>query len=504
MLVLMMVIPMMVALPMFTGGGMLRLRAMRGMRLPAGGRCVRRHRRMHVRYRLLRCGLVLRRCSGMVPPDLALVRGRRGVLLPIVPMRLRICLGPARSARMRCQRRVRRVLPRCMSAVEPLDMLLPHPVVPARRLLLLPALPVGLVPTLLLVALVLYLLPFGLTTLLILLRLPVVLGARLILLLALRCALPILLALVRLTATVLLPLTSCLIAVVAIVEPGWGALFAALPPLIVALRRRAPALLLGLPMGRLSRRCTLAIVTARGVAGAHAFQVRPPTIPVARRNPPPIAMPRGGIERSAPRIVSRRPLSLAPRIGTRQHPAPRTIDRDQIAARIGIAVIGAAYVIRGVGAGLVIIIAIAAIHRLGEGIVAVASLPCPGFDPAIGLKIIIGRRIADHLVERIGAVDIGVIVAPGSLPDRYRRRRRHSACGRRNPDRRGRRIGQRFRGRKRCQRVGFFRRSGRRERRRPVSGLRRMRIARRERQRRRDTAHHPRSVSDPVHRIRPP
>ena len=196
-------------------------------------------------------------------------------------------------------------------------------------------------------------------------------------------------------------------------------MLAAAVPLIIPLRGDAPLLLFALPMRGLARGRLPAIGIARLRRGARARDFGAALIPLPCRDATPIAVARGGVECPGPRIIAGRGRAFA-RCPLRIERAPGAIvDDHQIAAGIGIAVIGIADVIRVIVTRLVIIIAIAAIDRLGEGVVSVAGLPRPGLDPAIVIEIIVGRRVPDHLIERIRPVDIGVIAAAGwSMLDR--------------------------------------------------------------------------------------
>jgi hypothetical protein len=168
------------------------------------------------------------------------------------------------------------------------------------------------------------------------------------------------------------------------------------------------------------------------------------TIPLRRRHASMAPLARCPIERSGAGIITRRGDTLGTRLLQREQAAAAAIDRNQRAVGIGIAVIGIADIIRIIVAGLVIIGAIAAIDRFGEGFVAVAALPCPGLDAIVIIEGIIGRSLADHLVEGRGAIGIGVIGAARRSGYRNRARGRQRTCGRRIRDRCGGRIAHRY------------------------------------------------------------
>jgi hypothetical protein len=389
-----MLVRLMAAIPMIARRRMLRgmcqsgmgLR-MRWLRMGLSG-LMRWCRRVSSRRML--CRLVLRRRGGIVPVCRVPSRSRCRVLRSILALRRRLSRGFGCMLMMlvmplglgvlgwRSIMLWRRLVLRCRLVV-PGCRVLPLGTIVA---LLLLAMLLRLLLTLLLLVLVLLalLLLLVLAALLILLCLPVVLRTRLILL-------P---ELVRL-ALIVRPLLLLALRLIAIVELGRRALCAALLPLIVALRCLSPPLLFVAPMRRLLRRSPLPIGAARIVTRAAALQIGAAPVPVARGNALVIAMPGRGIERAPARVVARRPVALALRLGARQGATTGPIDSDQIAAGIGIAVIRATHIIRIIGAGLIIIITVAVIHRLGERIVAIRCLPRPGFDSTIGLEIIIGR-----------------------------------------------------------------------------------------------------------------
>lgn len=84
------------------------------------------------------------------------------------------------------------------------------------------------------------------------------------------------------------------------------------------------------------------------------------------------------------------------------------IHRDDTPARIAVAVSGIAHEIRRVIARLVVIIAVAAIDRLGIGAVAAREIPAIGLDAAVIVERVVGRRVADRVADPVGAVDPGV------------------------------------------------------------------------------------------------
>lgn len=159
-------------------------------------------------------------------------------------------------------------------------------------------------------------------------------------------------------------------------------------------------------------------------------------IPLARRDPAVMTMARGAVERAGAGVIARGGDPLGAGAAKRDRPAAGAVHRDQRAAGVGIAVIGIAHVIRRVGAGRVVIIAIAVVDRLDEGFVAVARLPRPRFDATGSVEIIIGRSVADHRVERRGAIGIGVSRAPGRRGERQRTGGRKRADRRRGGERR--------------------------------------------------------------------
>lgn len=108
-------------------------------------------------------------------------------------------------------------------------------------------------------------------------------------------------------------------------------------------------------------------------------------------------------------IIARRILTGAPFVATVANGATvGVVDHYQIAPRIGVSVLGPLNVIRIIVARLVIVIPIAVIDRLGDRFIAVVGLPRPWLDTIAVIESIIRGCLADHGVECIGAIDIGI------------------------------------------------------------------------------------------------
>ncbi|HEU4959170.1 MAG TPA: hypothetical protein VFT56_02080 [Sphingomonas sp.] len=229
------------------------------------------------------------------------------------------------------------------------------------------------------------------------------------------------------------------------------AVLAAAAPDGVARGRLLPDALLVAPVARLLLGSATAFDVPRGDRAAPAIDGSAPMIPLPRRNTVMLPVARGGIERAGTGIIARRGNPLTPRAVERQRAAVDTIDRNQGIVGIGIAVIGIADVIRIVRAGRVVIITIAVVDRFDEGLVAVGRLPGPRFHAIRVIEIIIGRRFADHLVDRVGAIDIGIIGAAGGRCEAKRRGNGKLGCRRGDGHRPDGRVAQRYGGRQRRQ-----------------------------------------------------
>ena len=195
------------------------------------------------------------------------------------------------------------------------------------------------------------------------------------------------------------------------------------------------ALTIGLPVGHPLAR--LAPVGARRCD--HRTACRPLTCHDAA----PLAFPCRHAQRLGPGVITRRGLRLAPRLGRREIIAAAIIDGRDPAVAIAIAVIGIAHEIRIVGAGLVIIIAIAVVDRLRIGQVIAAGFPDPGLDTVI-IEIIIGRRVADRVADPVGPVDPRITIVIGRFGIAKRSSGRQGGCAGGVTDRRRRARRQRL------------------------------------------------------------
>lgn len=227
------------------------------------------------------------------------------------------------------------------------------------------------------------------------------------------------------------------------IEIGRRAPLTAAAPIGVANGRLLARALFGAPMLGLLFDGAAAGGVAAPIVAASALDRIAAMIPLRRRHASMAPLARCPIERSGAGIITRRGDPLGTRLLQREQAATAAIDRNQRAVGISITVIGIADIIGIIVAGLVIIGAIAAIDRFGEGFVAVAALPCPGLDAIVIVEGIIGRSLSDHLVEGRGAIGIGVIGAARWRGYRNRARGRQRTCGRRIRDRCGGRIAHR-------------------------------------------------------------
>ena len=237
-----------------------------------------------------------------------------------------------------------------------------------------------------------------------------------------------------------------------------------LPLLGIEARRLTPEIL-ALPAGEAHRRAlarlplgrpaTLRLRLVPIAAIARPLRLRlprlAPAVPVApdrralrrplpRLDPLAVARPRHPAHVARPRIIARGIGVARPRLAPGQRPAAAIIDRHQPLVAIAIAVPGVAHQPRARRARLVIIIAIAAIDRLGIAQIIVAALPRPGRHAILVGEAVIGRRLAQRLGEHVRPVDPGIAIVAlrlrigdrrggGQLLDRRRiagRRRRGS------------------------------------------------------------------------------
>jgi hypothetical protein len=127
-----------------------------------------------------------------------------------------------------------------------------------------------------------------------------------------------------------------------------------------------------------------------------------------------LALARKIIEIGGAIVIARgivHPLAIVVR---RQQAALAVVDRHELRAGIGIAVLRIAHEVR-VRPRLIVIIAIAAVDRLGIAPVTAAGLPHPRADIAIVIGVV-RRGIADRLGHALRTVEIGIGVRPVGEP----------------------------------------------------------------------------------------
>ena len=202
--------------------------------------------------------------------------------------------------------------------------------------------------------------------------------------------------------------------------PGFGPLMIILP---CALRSTG---------GRPALRIDNGIAPRRPVGGDH----RP-------------ALARRLIEIAATRIIARGIIESRAVIGIRDNRATRAVDHRQLPIVIAIGVLRIADEIRCVGAGTVIIIAIAVIERFDERDRIVIALPGPGLGIAI-IESVIRRRIAERVGKAPGIIGIGVAVAGIGYTHGADRPRRGQQCRRRRISWPGDVAGRERQGRRQC------------------------------------------------------
>jgi len=144
------------------------------------------------------------------------------------------------------------------------------------------------------------------------------------------------------------------------------------------------------------------------------------------------------IQRLGPRQVTPGNVCLALRGIARHHIAVGVIDHDQGAVAVAIGIVGILHQIRLIGAGLVEIVAQAAVGQLlGHALRTIVGAPCHGLLAVIIISEI-GRSIGDGLALRISLVEIVIVLAGGlDIGDRRGRRRQLGGGGRRRGGGRG-------------------------------------------------------------------
>ena len=144
------------------------------------------------------------------------------------------------------------------------------------------------------------------------------------------------------------------------------------------------------------------------------------------------------IQRLGPRQVTPGNVLLALRGIARQHIAVGVIDHDQGAVAVAIRIVGILHQIGLIGAGLVEIIAQAAVGQLlGHALRTIVGAPCHG-PLAVIIISEIGRGVGDGLALRIGLVEIIIVLAGGlHIGDRCGWRRQLGGGGRRRGAGRG-------------------------------------------------------------------
>ena len=168
----------------------------------------------------------------------------------------------------------------------------------------------------------------------------------------------------------------------------------------------------------------LRIVLARAVpSGALAGDLLAAFGPLRGDDTAPFALARRHIQGARAGIIARGIVRALLRLGGGKR-AAILIDRHDPSVGIAVTVIGIAHEIRCVVAGLVVIIAVAVIDRLGIGAIAARQFPAIGLDAAVIIERIVGRCVADRVADPVGAVDPGIGVRP------RRRRVRDPPCQR--------------------------------------------------------------------------
>lgn len=186
--------------------------------------------------------------------------------------------------------------------------------------------------------------------------------------------------------------------------------------------------------------------------GARGRDHGPSLGPLRRRHAALRAMGGGPAQRLRARIIARCRLGLPRGFRRRDIAAVAAIDGGDPAFTIAVAVIGIAHEVGHVRAGLVIIIAISVVDRLGIGQIIVACLPDPRLDIVI-FEIIIGRGVADRVADPVGPVDPGIAIVIGRVGIAEPLDGRQAGDRRRIAHRRRGAIGQRLDVGKRRQRA---------------------------------------------------
>ncbi len=199
------------------------------------------------------------------------------------------------------------------------------------------------------------------------------------------------------------------------------ALIIMLAPVVEGARLLLAMRLFGLPVGGLFGLVRGVIGLPFGLTallgrplGAGGIDLGAAVGPVGGAHRTAVAGHRGGVDGAGPGQFARGAVGVMGGVG--HGAAIAVVDNDQLAVGIAVAVVGVADEVGIVRAGLIIIVAVAAVDRFDQahGVVAAAPGPQP-CRPVV--EAVVGRSVAEGVAHRIGAVDIGIGVVGLHHPD---------------------------------------------------------------------------------------
>ena len=232
----------------------------------------------------------------------------------------------------------------------------------------------------------------------------------------------------------------------------WWPLVVMLLPVVESVGFLGAAILFTLPVGGLFGGVFVVVGAPLGLAallglpvGAGGVDLGAARGPVGGTDLAAFAVQRGCIDVAGARQFAGGAVGIAVLLIRRQGAAVAIVDDDQFATIvIAVRIIGVADQVGFIGAGLVIIVAVAAVDRFDQADRIVMAAPGPDVGRAI-IVAIVGRGVAEGVAHGVGALDIGVVVlGPCHMHDAHGRRRGgQGAGGRRRGDRCFRTGGQR-------------------------------------------------------------